>query len=175
MPLSSMLDDWSKPPFRQFNEYILTLKPRRCKFSKYFYVFFWEMEGGYPVFPAWRCEVSGGKLTLTNETSHKSPKYFLGSSTKWEGSLSTMGFKKIIKSHFHWFTFICTLAKKFFIQPPKGGPLNSSTKGGSASGIHQHTAIEEWILESNSDCYGKDLLFVALLAFCVINFEPIMI
>ena len=31
------------------------------------------------------------------------------------------------------------------------------------------------MLESNSDCYGKDLLFVALLAFCVITFEPIMI
>ena len=30
-------------------------------------------------------------------------------------------------------------------------------------------------IESNSDCYGKDLLFVALLAFCVITFEPIMI
>ena len=36
-------------------------------------------------------------------------------------------------------------------------------------------AIEEWILESNSDCYWKDLLFVALLAFCVITSEPIMI
>ena len=35
--------------------------------------------------------------------------------------------------------------------------------------------IEEWILEANSDCYGKDRMFFASFAFCVITFEPIMI
>ena len=35
--------------------------------------------------------------------------------------------------------------------------------------------IEEWILEANSDCYGKDGMFFASFAFCVISFEPIMI
>ena len=35
--------------------------------------------------------------------------------------------------------------------------------------------IEELILEAKTDCYGKDRLFVASFAFCVITFEPIMI
>ena len=35
--------------------------------------------------------------------------------------------------------------------------------------------IEELILEAKTDCYGKDQLFVASFAFCVITFEPIMI
>ena len=30
------------------------------------------------------------------------------------------------------------------------------------------------MLEANSDCYGKGILFVALFAFCVITYEPIM-
>ena len=37
------------------------------------------------------------------------------------------------------------------------------------------TYIEEWILEAKTDCYGKDRLFVASFAFCVITFGPIMI
>ena len=35
--------------------------------------------------------------------------------------------------------------------------------------------LEEWLLEAKTDCYGKDLLFVASFAFCVITFETIMI
>ena len=31
------------------------------------------------------------------------------------------------------------------------------------------------MLEANSDCYGKDRLFVASFVFCVITFEPVMI
>ena len=38
-----------------------------------------------------------------------------------------------------------------------------------------YAPIEEWILEAKTDCYGKDQLFVASFAFCVITFEPIMI
>ena len=40
---------------------------------------------------------------------------------------------------------------------------------------NQSVLIEEWILEAKNDCYGKDWLFVASFAFCVITFEPIMI
>ena len=35
--------------------------------------------------------------------------------------------------------------------------------------------IEEWIIEAKTDCYGKDRMFVASFAFCVITFEPIII
>ena len=31
------------------------------------------------------------------------------------------------------------------------------------------------MLEANSDSYGKDCMFFASFAFCVITFEPIMI
>ena len=35
--------------------------------------------------------------------------------------------------------------------------------------------IEEGILETKTDCSGKDQLFYACVAFWVITFEPIMI
>jgi hypothetical protein len=41
--------------------------------------------------------------------------------------------------------------------------------------VLQVTTIEEGILEAKTDCSAKDLLFLACVAFCVINFEPIMI
>ena len=39
----------------------------------------------------------------------------------------------------------------------------------------QVSYIKEWILEANSECYGKDRMFFASFAFCVITFQPIMI
>jgi hypothetical protein len=36
-------------------------------------------------------------------------------------------------------------------------------------------SIEEGILEAKTDCSAKDLLLLASFAFCVINFEPIII
>jgi hypothetical protein len=40
---------------------------------------------------------------------------------------------------------------------------------------YKHYAIEEGILEPKTDCFAKDLMFFACIAFCVITFEPIMI